>query len=394
MRRTALLAFSAILIAGDGASAQLPEIRGYYLNVPSWSDSNLFAVGGLGDINRFRLMTEPTLNDFTLQVAYEHVLSLTQRAGADPSGIFVGVASGGGEWLPLQWTIEETDHVAWRHRFDRLNVSWAPGDAIEMAAGRLTASWATTMFLTPADPFLPFDPSDPFREYRAGVDAFRFQYFPGPLSDIDFIVRPADFSTGETLSILARGRTVWRSWELSAWFGMLYDEPAAAIGAAGGIGAVAVRGEITLQESDGAMALRGTVGIDGRFGVWGRDLYYVVEYQRDGFGAGNSSELLQVVQSDAFARGQLQVLGRDELVTQGAYQLHPLWGLTLLLITNLDDPSALLSPGASYSISNEVTASGGLFFGFGDDTPTLDSAIPSEYGLVPTFLYLSLTVFF
>ena len=393
-RRTALLACLAILVLGDCVSAQLPTIRGYYLNVPTWSDSNLLAVGGLGDINRLRLMTEPSYGDFTLQVAYEQVLNLAQRAGADPSGIFVGLAPGGGEWLPLQWTINETDHVTWGHRFDRLNVGWAPGDAIAMAAGRLTASWATTLFLTPADPFLPFDPSDPFREYRAGVDAFRFQYFPGPLSDVDFIVRPAEFSTGTTWSALARGRTVWHNWEVSAWAGMLYDKPAAAIGAAGGIGQVAVRGELTLQESEGSMALRGSVGIDGRLDAWSRDLFYVIEYQRDGFGAGSSSELLQVVRSDAYARGQLQVLGRDEIVLQGSYQVHPLWALGLLLMTNVDDPSSLLSPSVSYSISNEVSGSGGMFFGFGDSTPTLESPIPSEYGLVPNYVYLSLTVFF
>ena len=383
----------AIVLGGERASTQLPEIRGYYLNVPSWTDSNLVAAGGLGDINRFRLMTEPVLGDVTVQGAYEHILSLSQRAGATPSGIFVGLTPRGGEWLPLQWTIEDSDHVTWGHRIDRLKVSWAPGDAIEMAVGRQTASWATTLFLTPADPFLPFDPSDPFREYRAGVDAFRFQYFPGPLSDIDFIVRPADFATGTTLSMLARGRAVWRSWEVSAWLGMLYDEPAAAIGAAGGIGPVAVRGEVTLQESERGMALRGTIGIDGRLSVWSRDLYYVLEYQRDGFGAGSAAELSQVVQSDAFARGQLQVLGRDELVAQAQYQLHPLWSLQLLTLTNLDDPSALLSPGASYSISNEVTASGGVFFGFGDASPSTEAPIPSEYGLVPAFVYLSLTVF-
>jgi len=391
--RAALLLL-AILVLGDCANAQLPTIRGYYLNVPTWSDSNLVAVGGLGDINRFRLMSEPSYGDFTLQVAYEQVLSLAQRAGADPSGIFVGLAPGGGEWLPLQWTIKDTDHATWMHRFDRLNVDWAPGDAIEMVAGRLTASWATTLFLTPADPFLPFDPSDPFRVYRGGVDAFRFQYFPGPLSDFDFIVRPAEFSTGTTWSALARGRTVWHNWEVSAWGGMLYDKPAAAIGAAGGVGPVAVRGELTLQENEGSMALRGSVGIDGRLGVWKRDLYYVVEYQRDGFGAGNSAEILQVIQSDAYARGQLQVLGRDEIVLQGSYQVHPLWALSLLLMTNVDDPSSLLSPSVSYSISNEVSGSGGMFFGFGDSTPTLELPIPSEYGLVPNYVYLSLTVFF
>jgi hypothetical protein len=384
----------AALVLHESVHAQLPTIRGYYLNVPTWSDSTLATSGGLGNINRFRLMTEPSYGDFTLQAAYEQVLSLSQRAGSGVSGLFVGFVPGGGEWLPLQWTIEEDDHVAWLHRFDRLNLVWAPGESVELAAGRLTASWATTLFLTPADPFLPFDPSDPFRVYRGGVDVFRFQFFPGPLSDLDFIVRPAEFSTGTTWSALVRGRTVWSSWEVSAWGGMLHDEPAAAIGTAGGIGPVAVRGEVTLQESDGSLALRGSVGIDGRLGVLKRDLYYAVEYQRDGFGAGNSAELAQVIQSDAFARGQLQVLGRDEIVLQSSYQVHPLWALSLLFITNLDDPSSLLSPSVSYSISNEVSGSGGVFFGFGDGTPTVESPIPSEYGLVPAYVYLSLTMFF
>jgi hypothetical protein len=391
--RAAFLANVCLLIGWRGADAQLPEITGYYLNVPSWTDSNLATVGGASDINRFRLMTEPTLGNFRFQVAYEHVLTLSRRPGTTGSGLFVGLGSGGGEWLPLQWTIHDTDHVRWRHRFDRASVQWAPGELLELAAGRLTASWATTLFLTPADPFLPFDPSDPFREYRSGIDAFRLQIFPGPLSDFDLIVRPADFATGTTLSVLGRGRTVWRSWELSGWLGLLYDEPAAAIGAAGGIGSVAVRSEITLQHGDSGVTLRGTAGVDGRFSVWGRDLFYVLEYQRDGFGAGRASELARVLESGTFARGQHQVLGRDEFVAQASYQVHPLWNLAFLLITNVNDPSTLVSPAVSYSISNEVTASGGLYLGFGKGIPSQESPIPSEYGLVPAFLYLSLTAF-
>ena len=382
-----------ILAAGD-AGAQVPDVRGYYLNVPSWADSNVATAGGLSDVNRLRLMMEPSYGPVTLQAAYEHVISLSQRAGSGFSGMFVGVDPGGGEWLPLQWSIVTEDHVSWRHRFDRLNLRWAPGTAVEMSAGRLTASWATTLFLTPADPFLPFDPSDPFREYRAGVDAFRFQFFPGPLSDMDVIVRPADFGSGDTWTLLGRGRTVWRSWELSGWAGMLYDEPAAAVGAAGGLGPVAVRGELTVQESDGDFALRASIGIDGRLTVLERDLFYAVEYQRDGFGARAAGDLVSVVQSSAFQRGQLQVLGRDEFVAQGSYQLHPLWSLSLLAITNLNDPSTLVSPGVAYSAGNEVTLMGGLYFGVGDGSPTPARPIPSEYGLVPTLVFGSLTVFF
>ncbi len=394
MRRPAAFALFAVLSGPCVAHAQLPEIRGYYLNVPTWSDSTSFAVGGFGDLNRLRLMTGPRHAAFTLDVAYEQLLGLTQRAGGDPVSVFGGVVPGGGEWLPLEWTIESGDHVSWRHRFDRLSLSWTSGPAAQVVAGRQAISWATTLFLTPADPFVPFDPSDPFREYRAGVDAVRLQLFPGPLSDIDLVVRTADYPIGETLTALARGRTVWRSWELSGWLGILHDEAALAVGAAGALGGVAVRGEAELRESGDDLVFRGTVGIDGRVQAFDRDLYYVFEYQRDGLGASSSEELIQVAASDAFARGELQVLGRDELVGQGSYQVHPLWTLSLLALTNLDDPSLLLTPGVSHSLSDEVTASGGLFLGFGADTPTADAPVPSEYGLVPTFVYLSITIFF
>ncbi|NIR46378.1 MAG: hypothetical protein GWN99_18205 [Gemmatimonadetes bacterium] len=394
MRRAAAFALFVVLGGARALHAQLPEIRGYYLNVPTWSDSTAFATGGFGDLNRLRLMTGIRHADFALDVAYEQLLGLTQRAGGNPVAVFGGVVPGGGEWLPLEWTIESSDHVSWRHRFDRVSLSWTPGRTARAVAGRQAISWATTLYLTPADPFVPFDPSDPFREYRAGVDAIRLQLFPGPLSDIDLVVRVAEYSIGRTVTALARGRTVWRSWELSGWLGVLHDEAALAVGATGALGGVAVRGEAELRESGDDLVFRGTVGLDGRAQAFDRDLYYVFEYQRDGFGAAGPEELTRVVASDAFARGELQVLGRDELMAQGSYQLHPLWTLTLLALTNLDDPSLLLTPGVSHSLTDELTASGGLFLGFGADTPTRDVPLPSEYGLVPAFVYLSVTVFF
>ena len=389
-----LVALAAGLTGIETATAQLLDLRGYYLNVPTWSDSTLAVPGGLADLNRLRFMTESHLGALDFDVAYEQLLAWSQRPGGAPSGLLVNVVPGGGEWLDLQWTIEETDHVTWSHRFDRLAVSWSPATWMAIAVGRQAISWATTLSLTPADPFVPFDPSDPFREYRAGVDALRVQFFPGPLSDIDLVVRPARYETGQTLTVLGRGRAVWKSWELSAWLGALHDEPAVAVGAVGALGPVAVRGEATLREEGDSLVVRGAVGLDGRIDAMGRDVFYSLEYQHDGFGASRPEDLLASAQSAAFARGELQVLGRDELVAQGSYQVHPLWGVHLFVLANLHDPSTLVSPAVSYSIGNEISARGGWFFGFGDDTPRSAAPIPSEYGLVPLFLYVSLSLFF
>ena len=122
----------------------------------------------------------------------------------------------------------------------------------------------TTLFLTPSDPFSPFDPTDPFREFRGGVDALRQRVYPGPLSEVDVVVRPTSTVAGDELTALGRGLATIRG-ELSGWAGVLYDEAAGAFGASGSLGSWALRGEGTLRDGAGDLVFRGSVGIDRRF---------------------------------------------------------------------------------------------------------------------------------
>ena len=212
-------------------------------------------------------------------------------------------------------------------------------------------SWATTLFLTPADPFSPFDPADPFREFRAGVDAARLRYYPTPLSEIDVVVRPTTTDVGTEMTSLARGLTTFRGWEVSGWGGILYDEVAGSVGAAGSLGATAIRGEAVVRKLAGELRLRGTIGLDRRFSIRERDLFLVVEYQRDELGAASADDYPALFESEPFRRGELQVLGRDETALQASFQIHPLWSLSGLLLWNLGDGSAIVSPSFSYSAS-------------------------------------------
>lgn len=394
MKRPA--AFLALLAcAARPAYSQLPlDLRGYYLNVGLWSDSAAFSVGGLDDIQRLRLISQPRIGPLDVELAYEHAISYSERPGSAGGGLVGVIVPGGGEWLDLQWTAAKSDNLIWTHRFDRLSARYAPTANIEITAGRQTISWATTLLLTPADPFIPFDPSDPFREYRAGVDALRAQTFPAALSELELVLRPADTPAGETLTLLGRGRTVLAGWELSAWAGVLHDGAAAAIAAAGALAATAVRAEMSLRDDDGDLAVRATAGLDRRFSLRDRDLYVVLEYQHDDFGATDAGALPRVLAADPFARGELQVLGRDELAAEASYQLHPLLGANLLALWNLHDGSALLAPGVSYSLSNEASARAGAFFGLGEDVGRTPLTPPSEYGIVPTIAYLSVSLYF
>ncbi|MDH3733740.1 MAG: hypothetical protein OEU54_09410 [Gemmatimonadota bacterium] len=370
-----------------------PEFRAYYLHVGSGTASGPFNDPAATSFQRFRLMTDLAVGPLRFDIAYEHGLEVSTGTLV-PGGLAgVGARRGTGAWAPLQWTIEESDHVLWRHQFDRLSGTLTAGESVELSLGRQTISWATTLFLTPADPFVPFNPEDPFREFRAGVDAARLRAFLGPFTDVDFVFRPATYDDETTLTALGRVRSVIGGVELGAWLGALHDEFSASGAVTATLLGAAVRAELVVREAEGETVFRGAFGIDRAFGLGERDLYVVAEYQRDGFGAADASELLDVLGSTPASRGELLVLGRDALALQASMQLHALWTVDALALTNLGDPSLLFGPGVTYSLSDEGTARGGLYLGAGD--PKTGEGLPgSEYGAVPFTAYLSVTFFF
>lgn len=379
------------------------EIRGYYLNVATGSLEGPFTPAGLTDFQRLRLSTSPEFGKLGLDVAYEQALQLF----TDPELGGLSFASLGSietrtEWLPLQGTIAEGDHARWTHRVDRLSLQTSIGDRVEISAGREAVSWATTLFLTPADPFAPFDPADPFRDYRAGVDVARVQVYAGTFTELDAVVNPTEVGDETNITALLRGTTLVGSWELGGWGGIIYDRPGAAVSATVTTGGMAFRGEGSVRNEPDETVWRAAVGADRNFTLAGRDLYMALEYQYDGFGAASGQDLVSTVLSVPYSRGELQVLGRHEAALQAAWQTSPLLSLEWLTLWSLSDGSVLLSPAASLSLSNEVTGRAGLFLGFGSETrpaPPIPGApvsdLPaSEYGIVPASLYVSVTAYF
>ena len=173
-----LLGLVLLFVAGRSVEAQPGRITAYVQTVPLWSDATPLTDSDLKNFNRFRLTIDQPVGPVSIGAAYEHLT--TFRRGSVVSGIGIGAAPGGGEALHLQWTVADEGHVLWQHRFDRLQVGWSPVAGMEFTGGRQAVSWGTTLFLTPADPFVPFNPADPFREFRAGVDAARLRMYPGP----------------------------------------------------------------------------------------------------------------------------------------------------------------------------------------------------------------------
>ena len=398
----AIVAATAVWPATASAQSLRDELRlgGYYLNVATGSLEGPFTPAGVTDFQRLRLMAAPDLGPLRFDIAYEQGLELVSDPDLGVTPV-LGASSSGIEWLPLQWTIEDWDHGSWRHRFDRLLVSAPLGRSAEATVGRQTISWATSLIFTPADPFVPFDPADPFREYRAGVDAVRIHGFSSAFTELDFVFRPADTRDRTTITALGRITTASGPWEVSGWAGVLHDEGAASAAATLTASGTAFRGEAEFRWPDDV--LRFTIGADRSFPLAGRDLYVVLEYQHDGYGATDPDDYFGVLLSDPYSRGELQVIGRNETALQASWQATPLLTTDLLTMWNLNDGSFLLSPAISYSLSNEAYIRGGFFFGLGAGegrsvsipAENLSFVLPgSEYGIVPSSLYISLTAFF
>jgi len=392
-RGAAVLLAGALLFPGT-ATGQKLGLRGYALGVGTYSGESALSEGGSTQLARLRLMPELPTGAFTLDIAYEHLLARSPVDGGFSVTAPGGTTAGSTDWLPLDHTIRTTSRTTWRSRFDRLSVGFEAGP-LTVTAGRQAISWATTLFLTPADPFAPFDPSDPFREYRGGVDALRVQAFTGPFSEIDVVVRGADGPDGETVTALARYQTSRGVWAFGGWGGVVHEEFSGALFTTGAVGSTALRAEVVIRErpGDGA-AFRGSFGADRQLLVDGKDGLVLVEIQYDDFGAAESSDLLDVISSNAFLRGEMQTLGRWTGVAQTSLQVHPLVGLDALALVNLTDGSTLFGPGLSWSASGSVSVRAGAFFGFGSEELDPLAGLVSEYGVVPGTGYIAASWYF
>lgn len=386
-----LLALAGAAAAPAASAAQLAPVTGYYLHAAAASESSPFSASGVLDVQRLRLMTRPTWGSARFDIAWETTLSLRSDELALGRG-FEG-AEPAAPWLDLQGHLVDQRRVEWTHGLDRLSVSIQGGQRARLTIGRQPISWATTLFFTPADPFVPWDPADPFREYRAGVDAVRGVLFTGPFSEVDAVIRPAPAPGGrETWTALLRGQRLLAGWEVSAWGGMVHDEPAGAVAGAGSLGEWGIRGEGSLRSGDEGTVVRAALGLDRLFELMGRDFRAVVEIQHDGFGAARASELLDTALSAPAVQGELSVLGREALVANATWQVHPLASVSLLSLVSLRDGSALLSPGLTWSLADELSLRLGAFAGTGPGADGME--LRSEHGATPLIGFAALSAFF
>ncbi len=299
---------------------------------------------------------------------------------------------------------------------DRANLKLALAKA-DIIAGRQAITFGKAYFWNPLDIFLPFDPRQFDRDYKAGVDALRFDIPLGSFTGINLIGvagRELDssgkFVDDGTLNaswygsvLLGRAFTTLKGWDVALQGGKIYGGYQLGSGLVGEIGPIEVRVEAAYfwaRDSEPLPApLAGDLVEDSFTGVVGfghrfeNTLTVEIEYFYNG--AGDSDDL-----NDSLVRfrtGSTLQMSENLTGLLVSYEFLPIITGQLTALYSWDDPSSQIQPILTWSPSDNTEVLVGASINFGERPETDSSGQPqlqSEFGTFPDFYFMEFKVYF
>jgi len=299
---------------------------------------------------------------------------------------------------------------------DRFTLKAAPAKA-DITAGRQPITFGKAYFWNPLDVFLPFDPRQFDRDYKAGVDALRMDIPLGSFAGINVIGvagRELD-SAGKYVdhgtfnaswygsALLARTFTTLQGWDLAIQGGKVYGGYQLGTGLVGEIGPMETRVEATYfwaQDSEPLpFPLKGDLVEDNFTGVVGFghrfENTFTVELEHFYNGAGDSNDLDGSLVR--FASGNILQMSRNVTGFLMSYEFEPIITGQFTALYSWDDPSVQIQPIITWSPSNNTELRVGASINFGDRPDTDASGqvkLKSEFGTFPDFYFLQFKLYF
>ncbi len=356
---------------------------------------------GVDAFDHFSLEIHPS---FAAQTA-------TTSLFGDAVGTGVGLSAP--EVVDLTWNNDDDGTLTLTGRIDWLSLRTSyPG--IDVTLGRQPIGFGNGMFFTPMDLVNPFGLTTIDTEYRPGVDAVRVDGFIGMSGKITGVAAYAGDWDLEGTVLAVHGQGTLGVTDLSGFVGSIHAEPVFGVGVVSSIGPVGVHSDatLTLPQDDEDPFVRAVVG-----GTWrptGTTSLTGEAYVQT-FGASDADQYLVVATADRFARGEVWQMGRYYAAISLGQEITPLINGGLTVMANLQDPSALLAPNLSWSISENSDLSLGGYVGLGkhpDEVDPLDLINPetfqpwgpkklasrlgiqSEFGLIPVTTFVQMRSYF
>lgn len=338
----------------------------------------------------FRLKAEKRQGLWDVAIHYEllalHGDSLETRRALAASGLPV---TGGVTGLPnderslFNLTSEVIDRTgtAAVQRLDRLAVGYGT-ERFLVRFGRQAVSWGGGLVFQPLDFLNPFAPTAIDKEYKTGVDMLYSQWQAAARGDLQAIIVPrrdpmTHAVTSRDSSYAAKLRRRLGGFDVDVLLARHYDENLFGLGMVHSIGGAVWR--LDLEYSDvpgGAWSL--VTNVDYSWVLFGKNMYGLAEYFRNGLGAANEAGYVNPDPELAarLARGELFTLARDYVALGAQIELSPLVNAYANLIQNLDDASRYFQLRATYDWREDIQFMAGLNLPAGERG--------SEYGGIPT----------
>ncbi len=339
----------------------------------------------------------------SLALAYEQRLRVASAAlAAGAEGPVPVEAAAPYRLRQLDWRIAGRETFAWRHEIDRASAAFHLSRA-EVTVGRQAVGWGRGVLFGAVDLFAPFSPLEADREWRRGVDAVRADVRFSDRFSADAVAALGESTDASAVVARVRGYagdvdgeivTGWRARDFLA---------GATTSAA--VGEAEVHGELCLffapdpLPNGGAwgsdrLAPKAVLGGSYRLPI-GRGLVVFGEYHYSGFGARSARQIIPLLTDPAFrerfARGDTQILGRHAVALLGTFDLTNELATQALVLVSPTDGSGVLSPAATYTLSDAASVNATLYVPWGAEPE--GRTLRTEHGATPLSFFVQVRLY-
>lgn len=312
------------------------------------------------------------------------------------------------EALPLSYALIQDQGSNLLFRGDRLALSyeWLQ---YKLTLGRQVISFGQGRVFTPLDRVNPFSPTVIDREYKPGVDALRIDGYWGVAGEWTLVAAQRTELIGAwsvDQSIFgAKVKDSFAAWDIAAIALAIQGDLVAGLSFAGPLADLNVysdlsythrasrgeRADFDEKQNTDADFIRACLGFDWlwNFGGGGR---LNVELAWLGDGASTVDNYLSSAKDPRVISGERWLLAQSYLALSVQQALNPLLNASLSSIINLQDPSALLGPSITWSISDEASAVIGSYLGLGQGLNGLE--LQSELGVLSWLSFVMVSAYY
>ena len=304
----------------------------------------------------------------------------------------------------LTGVISESRNEALLHRLDRAWLGYASETTV-LRFGRQALSWGNGLFYAPMDLVNPFDPAAIDTEYKTGDDMMYAQYLRADGDDVQaaWVLR-RDPLSGDVESDQATVAIKYHGFAGEGEYDVLvaqsYGDPVVGIGAGRSIGGAVWSADLVVTDTDLDTYAQFVTNIAYSWTWGGKNMSGALEYYYNGFGQRRYDPPSLVANPDLverIARGELFGLGRHYVAGSVMIEMSPLWGLTPLLLWNVEDPSALFQLVSNYSLGDNLALLASLSVpvgASGSEFGGIESPIQGRYLSIDSGVFLQLAGYF